>query len=100
MEYYQARFPGYEDEVAAEYAAICHVSPTELQGSVDMMAPEARYLGDLRIGNYLVERERRVGSSSSSSSRPRAGPGHDQPSEANARYAPRGAEADEDDQML
>ena len=57
MEYYQARFPGYEDEVAAEYAAICHVSPTELQGSVDMMAPEARYLGDLRIGNYLVERE-------------------------------------------
>ncbi len=57
MEYYQARFPGYEEEVAAEYSAICHVSPTELQGSVDLMGPEARYLGDLRIGNYLVERE-------------------------------------------
>ena len=56
VEHYQSRFPGFEEQVAAEYNVICNVSSKE-QAGVDMMAPDARYLGDLRIGNYLVEHE-------------------------------------------
>ena len=57
LDEYQRRFPGHDEAVAAEFKSICFESPGGLQSSLDLMEPEPRYLLDLKIGNYQVERE-------------------------------------------
>lgn len=57
LDEYQRRFPGHEAAIVAEFESICFESPGGLQSSLDLMEPEPRYLLDLKIGNYQVERE-------------------------------------------
>ena len=57
LDEYQRRFPGHEDAIAEEFESICFESPGGLQSSLDLMEPQPRYLLDLKIGNYQVERE-------------------------------------------